>query len=75
MSLHLNLKVNGNPIDHTLSIRRVYPTGDPTPDQLCEYVWHMETKGSKRSGRVNHTFRRGAWALVATVLDDAGVTP
>jgi hypothetical protein len=76
MALHMQLMVNGQQIGY-LVVTRLSPDR-PTGNDICRYEWRININGVTRSNLeeepLAHRFADGAWALVARVVEAAGLT-
>lgn len=75
MALHMNLMVNDVRIGW-LHARRLTPPGSPGPDDVCTYEWHVRQHGRNVVSvePLEHRYGDGAWALVARIVDAAGLS-
>ena len=74
MALHMRLMLNGQRIGH-LEVQRLAPNY-PSADDLCTYRWRVEINDEVYASEpvpLVHRYGDGAWALVARVIEAAGL--
>lgn len=68
MTLHFDLRANGQSIGEGMTIQRT-THGRPLPDDVNTYVVQAKCSGTWHTATVEHRYGDGPWELVRKALD------